>query len=69
MKMDYSTVVRVEQGYLDVEAQVTILPDNTCRIDWWDVETKLQHNDDCPDKLRQLFFDLAFDNQREDGYP
>ena len=64
--LDYTTTVSVEQGFLSVEAQVTITGDGDFYVDWWDVEGNMQPRLDCPDYLQELLFEIAEDNMRED---
>lgn len=66
IQMDYTTTVVTDQGLLEVVAQVTISKHGDYYLDWWDVEGKMQHTSDAPDKLQELFFELADDNMRED---
>lgn len=64
--LDYVTVVSVEQGFLSVEAQVTISGDGDFYLDWWDVEGKMQDRTNIPEALQDLLFELAEDNMKED---
>lgn len=65
IQMDYTTEVYWQDGLLDVTAQVTIGKDGDYYLDWWDVEGNMQPRIDCPRQLRELLFELAEDNMKE----
>lgn len=62
----YTTTVVTEQGLLEVTAQVTISEHGDYYLDWWDIEDSWQFTCDCPAKLKELLFELAEDNMKED---
>jgi hypothetical protein len=63
--MDFTTEVSWEQGYLDVNAQVTINPNGDFYLDWWEVEGRLMHREDIPGELQEILFEIAEDHMRE----
>jgi hypothetical protein len=64
---DFTTEVSWEQGYLDVRAQVTINANGDFYLDWWEVEGKLMHRDEIPDKLQEILFEIAEGHKHEDA--
>lgn len=66
IQTDYTTTVVTDQELLEVAAQVTITKDGDYYLDTWWVEDKHMAANDCPDKLQELFFELADDNMKED---
>jgi hypothetical protein len=64
---DFTTEVSWEQGFLSVKAQVTIKPDGSYYLDWWEVEGKLMHRDDIPNELQEILFEIAEDHMREES--
>ena len=65
MSMDFTTEVSWEQGYLDVNAQVTINSNGDFYLDWWEVEGKLMYRDEIPGELQEILFEIAEDHMRE----
>lgn len=66
IQTDYTTEVVVDQGFLEVVAQVTISKDGDYYLDTWWVEGRHMLVYHCPDKLQELLFELAEDNMKED---
>lgn len=66
---DYETEVEVEQGFLTARAIVKITKDGEYVLTWWQVEGDTMMASFCPEKLQELFFELAEDNMREDEGP
>lgn len=66
IQTDYTTEVVVDQGFLEVVAQVTISKDGDYYLDRWWVDDKPMAANRCPNKLQELFFELAEDNMKED---
>ena len=66
IQYDYTTEVVVEQGFLEVIAQVTITKEGDAYLDWWEVEEKMIHTIHCPNRLKELLFEIAEDHMKED---